>query len=100
DAEGNRFPLLAGVPRVCDPENYTSNFGVQWNAFRETQIDRGEAGISKRRFFAETAWSPEELSGVDGLEVGSGAGRFSQIVLKHTKASLYSVDYSSAVEAN
>jgi len=100
DAEGNRFPLLAGVPRVCGPENYTSNFGMQWNAFRETQIDSDEAGISKRRFFAETAWSPEELSCLDVLEVGSGAGRFSQVVLAHTKANLYSVDYSSAVEAN
>jgi SAM-dependent methyltransferase len=100
DAEGNRIPVLAGVPRVCDPENYTSNFGMQWNAFRETQIDTDEAGISKRRFFAETAWSQEELSGLDVLEVGSGAGRFSQVVLAHTKANLYSVDYSSAVEAN
>jgi len=100
DGQDHSFPILAGVPRVCHPENYTSNFGMQWNAFRETQIDSDEAGISKRRFFAETAWSPEELSGLDVLEVGSGAGRFSQVVLKHTKASLYSVDYSSAVEAN
>ncbi|MEI2748908.1 MAG: methyltransferase domain-containing protein [Ferruginibacter sp.] len=34
------------------------------------------------------------------LEVGSGAGRFTQIALDHTKANLYSVDYSNAVEAN
>jgi len=102
DGKGNSFPILAGVPRVCDPENYTSNFGMQWNAFRETQIDAADAadGISHRRFFAETAWSPEELSDLDLLEVGSGAGRFSHVVLGHTRANLYSVDYSSAVEAN
>jgi len=100
DEQGNRFPIIAGVPRVCDPENYTSNFGLQWNAFRETQIDTGQAGISERRFFAETAWRPEDLDGLDVLEVGSGAGRFSQVVLTHTGANLYSVDYSSAVEAN
>jgi SAM-dependent methyltransferase len=100
DERGNRFPIIAGVPRVCDPENYTSNFGLQWNAFRETQIDSGQAGISERRFFAETAWRPEDLDGLDLLEVGSGAGRFSQVVLTHTRANLYSVDYSSAVEAN
>ena len=34
------------------------------------------------------------------LEVGSGAGRFSQVILDYTKANLYSVDYSNAVEAN
>jgi SAM-dependent methyltransferase len=100
DEQGNRFPIIAGVPRVCDPENYTSNFGLQWNAFRETQIDSGQAHISERRFFAETAWRPEDLDGLDVLEVGSGAGRFSQVVLAHTSANLYSVDYSSAVEAN
>jgi len=102
DSEGDSFPILAGVPRICDPENYTSNFGMQWNAFRETQIDTEHAkiGISERRFFAETAWTPEDLSGVDILEVGSGAGRFSRVVLTRTEANLYSVDYSSAVEAN
>jgi len=102
DAEGHRFPVLAGVPRICDRENYTSNFGIQWNAFRETQIDSamGQGRISEFRFFAETAWGRDELDGLDILEVGSGAGRFSEVVLACTKANLYSVDYSSAVEAN
>jgi len=102
DKEGNRFPVIAGVPRICDPENYTSNFGMQWNAFRETQIDAAdsEQGISERRFFAETDWTPDQLASLDVLEVGSGAGRFSQVVLARTRANLYSVDYSSAVEAN
>ena len=102
DGKGNSFPIFAGVPRFCDPENYTRNFGMQWNAFRETQIDTADSqqGISDRRFFAETAWTPDQLAGLDVLEVGSGAGRFSQVVLEHTKANLYSVDYSSAVEAN
>lgn len=102
DSAGNSYPVVAGVPRICDPENYTSNFGMQWNAFRETQIDSADSqqGISERRFFAETAWAPGALAGLNVLEVGSGAGRFSQVVLAHTKANLYSVDYSSAVEAN
>ena len=34
------------------------------------------------------------------LEVGSGAGRFTEAFLKSTDCELYSVDYSSAVEAN
>jgi 16S rRNA A1518/A1519 N6-dimethyltransferase RsmA/KsgA/DIM1 with predicted DNA glycosylase/AP lyase activity len=33
------------------------------------------------------------------LEVGSGAGRFTEIILK-TGATLFSCDYSDAVEAN
>jgi len=101
-SDGSRFPIINGVPRFCEPENYTSSFGKQWNLFEKTQIDReisGE-GISARRLFAETRWDPASLNGIDILEVGSGAGRFSRAILQHTRANLYSVDYSSAVEAN
>jgi len=102
DTDGNRFPIIAGVPRTAEQDNYTDNFGVQWNKFATTQIDRAADGLdlSRRRFFAETRWDREDLSGKDILEVGSGAGRFSKVVLEATKGTLYSVDYSDAVTAN
>jgi SAM-dependent methyltransferase len=102
DAAGNSFPVIAGVPRICSIDNYTENFGKQWNAFRLTQIDRPHEGqtLSESRFFETTGWSAEELDGLNVLEVGSGAGRFTQVVLRRTRAHLWSVDYSSAVEAN
>jgi SAM-dependent methyltransferase len=102
DAQGNRFPIVREVPRICDPSNYTENFGKQWNLFAGTQIDRPTEGQtqSEERFFQTTGWSPEELDGEDVLEVGSGAGRFSRVLLERTRARLWSVDYSSAVEAN
>jgi SAM-dependent methyltransferase len=99
---GERFPIVNDIPRFCPPDNYTDSFGKQWNLFQKTQID-GEgvtADSSARRLFAETAWTAEELRDRDILEVGSGAGRFSRAILQHTKGNLYSVDYSSAVEAN
>jgi len=40
------------------------------------------------------------MEGQNILEVGSGAGRFSKVVLEHTLASLYSIDYSDAVNPN
>lgn len=99
---GPRYPIVAGVPRFCPPDNYTASFGMQWNRFATTQIDGlGVADpVSARRFFAETGWSAVELDGADVLEVGSGAGRFSRVILEQTRANLHSVDYSSAVEAN
>jgi len=102
DSAGNGFPIVAGVPRICPESNYTDNFGKQWNLFRTTQIDREADGlsVSEERFFAETGWPRGGLEGEDVLEVGSGAGRFSRVVLAHTRARLWSVDYSSAVEAN
>ena len=102
DETGAGFPIIGDIPRVCDRSNYADSFGKQWNAYRETQIDRPEEGLSQSeaRFFQATGWSPEDLDGKDVLEVGSGAGRFSRVVLGRTRARLWSVDYSSAVEAN
>src|SRR5687767_8797729 len=95
------FPFVNGAYRIVENDNYTQNFGYQWNKFDETQIDKSsKLNISKTRFFAETKWDPEAMAGETILEVGSGAGRFTQIVLDHTLAELYSVDYSNAVEAN
>jgi ubiquinone/menaquinone biosynthesis C-methylase UbiE len=102
DKEGNTFPIVNAVPRLVNDSNYTDSFGFQWNKFQKTQIDRETKNSSQsmERFFAETGWDKEDLSGKNVLEVGSGAGRFSQVVLDHTKANLYSVDYSDAVSAN
>ncbi len=102
DNEDNFFPLVNGALRLVQGNNYTESFGFQWNKFQKTQIDREQtnSNLSRERFFAETGWKPEELIGKDLLEVGSGAGRFSQVVLDHTPANLYSIDYSDAVSAN
>jgi SAM-dependent methyltransferase len=102
DEEGNAFPIIAGAYRFVKGENYAENFGFQWNKFEKTQIDRFQRNSvqSRERFFLVTGWDKEDLSGQNILEVGSGAGRFSQIVLQHTAGNLYSVDYSNAVEAN
>jgi 2-polyprenyl-3-methyl-5-hydroxy-6-metoxy-1,4-benzoquinol methylase len=95
------FPYVKGAYRVVADNNYTESFGFQWNKFTATQIDKkANLDISKTRFFAETGWDKEDLTGKKILEVGSGAGRFSQIILDFTGAELYSVDYSTAVEAN
>lgn len=95
------YPVVGGIPRICDTSNYTDNFGLQWNRFAAIQLDRQEGSQqSATRFFSETGWSAEELDGLDVLEVGSGAGRFSRVVLEQTNARLWSVDYSTAVEAN
>lgn len=102
DEDGNLFPLVDGAFRFVTGENYTQNFGFQWNKFQKTQIDRFQQNSkqSRERFFAVTGWDKQDLTGKNVLEVGSGAGRFSQVVLHDTKANLYSVDYSNAVAAN
>lgn len=101
DEESNQFEWKKGAFRFVKGDNYTENFGFQWNKFTKTQIDTfSESKQSTERFFAVTGWDKQDLTGVNILEVGSGAGRFSEVVLKNTNANLYSVDYSNAVEAN
>jgi SAM-dependent methyltransferase len=102
DDNGTRFPFVEGAVRMVQVSNYTASFGFQWNKFQKTQIDRetNNSWQSRERFFAQTGWDKEDLSGKNVLEVGSGAGRFSQIFLDYTKGNLYSVDYSDAVSAN
>lgn len=102
DGEGGEFPILGGIPRIADPANYAESFGIQWNRFARTQLDDAAAvlDLSRLRFFAETHWDREDLSGRAVLEVGSGAGRFTRVFLEHTKGTLYSVDLSDAVSAN
>jgi 2-polyprenyl-3-methyl-5-hydroxy-6-metoxy-1,4-benzoquinol methylase len=95
------FPKKNGAYRIVPNDNYTGSFGYQWNKFATTQVDKSsKLQISKSRFFAETGWDKEDLTGKNILEVGSGAGRFTQILLDYTNANIYSVDYSNAVEAN
>lgn len=95
------FPVVRGIPRFCPADNYSDSFGFQWNQFDLTQLDV-HSGVdhSQQRFYGETGWDSQELSHCSVLEVGSGAGRFSEVFLRTTTGVLHSVDYSSAVDAN
>jgi SAM-dependent methyltransferase len=95
-----RVPIVRGVPRFVDSSGYVTNFGLEWMRHARTQLDSA-AGLtlSADRFFESTGWSPAELRGRSVLEIGAGAGRFTEIVLG-TRASLVSVDLSEAVDAN
>lgn len=102
DADGSLVVAnINGAYRFVSDNNYTANFGKEWNTFAATQVDtHSSSTISEVRLFAQTKWQKGFGNGLNILEVGSGAGRFSQVILQHTQAHLFSVDYSSAVEAN
>lgn len=96
---GASYPIRRGVPRFVPADNYAGSFGFQWNKHRQTQLDSHTGlSISRNRLFEVTQWSPR-LDGQRVLEAGSGAGRFTEMLVT-TGAQVYSFDYSSAVEAN
>jgi SAM-dependent methyltransferase len=93
------YPIVGGVPRFVAPENYAASFGYQWNIHAHTQLDSFTGvPISADRLFLASAW-PRHMFGELVLEAGSGAGRFTEVLLA-TGAHVVSVDYSAAVEAN
>ena len=97
--DGRRVPIRNSIPRFHEDGEYVSTFGEQWNRFRRTQIDKfNGTTLSRDRFYAGIGWRTEELKGARVLEVGCGAGRFTQILLD-AGALVYAVDYSSAVDA-
>ena len=97
----HHFPIRNGIPRFVDDSAYSGGFGTQWHAFPRTQLDSHSGlPISRDRLLealGEDQW--KRLSGSQVLEVGCGAGRFTEILLSQG-AEVYSVDLSSAVDIN
>jgi SAM-dependent methyltransferase len=96
---GAQHAIVAGIPRFVPRDNYADNFGFQWNRFRKTQLDSHSGqSISRDRFLKSTGWTPESLAGKTVLDIGCGAGRFVEVALS-CGATVFAVDYSSAVDA-
>jgi len=93
------YPVISGVPRFVPRENYASGFGLEWTKHARTQYDSYSGmPVSEQRFFGQTRW-PRKLLGELVLEVGSGSGRFTEQAA-NTGATVVSLDYSYAVDAN
>lgn len=99
-ADGTAYPIIRGIPRFVLPDNYATPFGEQWNRFPKTQLD-SHTGIPLSEIRLERCMRGKlgEVTGKRVLEAGSGAGRFTEVLLKYG-AVLDSFDYSNAVEAN
>ena len=93
-------PIVNGIPRFVDSSDYAAGFGLQWNQFRESQLDSYTGTtISKDRLTHALGGSLEILNGKTVLEVGCGAGRFTEVMLA-AGARVVACDLSIAVEAN
>lgn len=95
-----KFPVVHKIPRFVPQENYASAFGLQWKNFAKTQLDSyNGTSISQDRLERCLGFSIENLKGKTLLEVGSGAGRFTELFVK-AGALVHSLDLSVAVEVN
>jgi SAM-dependent methyltransferase len=96
---GSTFPIINGLPRFVPEDNYADSFGFQWNRHARTQLDSHSGrSISHDRLWAALG-GKVDLHGLRVLEAGSGAGRFTEVLVA-SGADLVTFDYSSAVDAN
>lgn len=96
--DGERFPVRGGIPRFVQGAAYVESFGEQWGRYRRVQLDSETAKpLSRERFLAGTGWSRELIADRSVLEIGCGAGRFTQVLLQDG-AFVWAIDASSAVD--
>ncbi|MDP9226875.1 MAG: class I SAM-dependent methyltransferase [Actinomycetota bacterium] len=91
--------MANSIPRFVSSDNYAAGFGLEWNRHAHLQYDsRSDVDLSANRFFTQTGW-PRRMLGEVLIEPGSGGGRFTEQAAS-TGATVLSLDYSSAVDAN
>jgi len=88
------------VKDEAEEHSYVDNFSIQWKEFRKTQLD-SQTGVTQTedRLFSCSGWHPESLKNKLVLEIGSGAGRFTEVLLKYG-AHVVSIDLSNAIFEN
>jgi len=100
NSENESFPIINGIPRFVPADNYASAFGLQWKTFAKTQLDSySKTQITQGRLERCLGFPIEQLEGKTILEVGCGAGRFTELLVKG-KGHVHSIDLSAAVETN
>jgi SAM-dependent methyltransferase len=92
------YPIVRGVARFVDAEQYASSFGFQWLTFRDTQLDNEHSRRSEQDFRRRTGFVPEELAGKLVLDVGCGMGRFAEVATRWG-AQVVGIDLSLAPES-
>lgn len=99
EATDRRYRIRGGIARFVDDQAYAGSFGLQWQRFREVQLDSATGRrYSRGRFDAELGWTEAELRGKWVLDAGCGAGRFAEVAAGRG-ARLVALDISEAVEA-
>lgn len=88
------------IPSFVPDENYAGNFGKQWRRFRDCQLDSRNGTSISREFMERLLGHPvSQLAGLSVLEVGAGAGRFTEHFVRHAE-SVVAVDLSEAIFVN
>lgn len=97
--DGRRFPILRGIPRFVDNDEYVDSFSFEWNIHKTTQLDTFRNDDSSENMFRKkTGFRPQDLQNKLVLDAGIGSGRFTDVMARWG-ANVVGIDLSYAVEA-
>ena len=89
-----------GIYILDKDDDYTKNFGKQWKDYNTTQIDSFNHFDISKNFLKKIIFSEiENLKGKNILEIGCGAGRFTEYLAPISNICV-SIDLSSAIYYN
>src|SRR4029450_2307489 len=95
----HEFPIIRGIPRFVESDEYVGSFSFEWNTHKTTQLDTfRKDGSSEDIFRKKTGFKPEDPKGQLVLYAGIGAGRFTDVMARWG-ANVIGIDLSYAVEA-
>lgn len=96
----NNFKFKNDVYIINKSDNYTENFGKQWKKYKKVQIDSINKFNISEKFLEKIIFNKlEYLKNKTVLEIGCGAGRFTEHIIKYCKLCV-SVDMSNAIFHN
>lgn len=96
----NKFNLADDIYVYEKKDGYAENFGKQWKAYRDVQIDSINQNKISYQYLEDLTFNElENFSNKSILEIGCGAGRFTEILINKSKLCI-AVDLSSAVYYN
>ena len=100
---GRCFPVVRGVPRFVERQQYAASFGWEWSRWPRVQFESENVG---RPMAGHTTRMWEQITGVDASRVkgrrivdfGCGPGRFLDVVRRKGGIAV-GIDLSAAVDA-
>jgi len=88
------------IPSFVAGKHYAENFEKQWQRFKDTQLDSSNGTLISKQFLEQLfGQSLEHLSGKTILEIGAGAGRFTEYFVRYARL-VVATDLSGAILFN
>ena len=100
---GNSYPIVRGVPRFVDRQQYAASFGWEWSRWPRVQFEsenvcRPMAGHTTRMWERITGATGDDVRGRTIVDFGCGPGRFLDVVRRQGGMAV-GIDLSDAVDA-